>query len=246
MRAVAYMGDIVVPADTEGLQDGDLLCHLLHPPAGAILNTKPPASAAATNGMPSDATAVGAWANGMGVSPERWRCRVSDDVMERHSTRPHGKPATWLWIPVAVCATFYGFGTRLKWEHSGNSFRSNACCYFGPVFIHEGNADPHAKHGQIRWFVLILNALVCYDAKDLCFTYFIFHPFRVTAKVVRWYKRKGDPVEFNDVLCDIVTEVGAECWSCSAFRDQGSLILPSLSGLYIWNGKRRGKYCTHG
>jgi hypothetical protein len=63
------MGDIVVPADTEGLQDGDLLCHLLHPPAGAILNTKPPASAATANGMPSDTTAVGASANGMGVSP---------------------------------------------------------------------------------------------------------------------------------------------------------------------------------
>jgi hypothetical protein len=26
------------------------------------------------------------------------------------------------------------------------------------------------------------------------------------AKVVRWYKQEGDPVEFNDVLCDIVTE----------------------------------------
>jgi hypothetical protein len=45
------MGDIVVPADTEGLQDGDLLCHLLHPHAGATLNAKPPAAAAPANGM---------------------------------------------------------------------------------------------------------------------------------------------------------------------------------------------------
>jgi hypothetical protein len=65
----AYMGDIVVPADTEGLQDGDLLCHLLHPPAGAILNKKPPAFATNANGMPSDTTAVAASASGMGVSP---------------------------------------------------------------------------------------------------------------------------------------------------------------------------------
>ena len=63
------MGDIVVPADTEGLQDGDLLCHLLHPPAGATLNTRPPASAAPANGMHSDPIAAGTPANGMGVSP---------------------------------------------------------------------------------------------------------------------------------------------------------------------------------
>ena len=34
--------------------------------------------------------------------------------------------------------------------------------------------------------------------------------FLLTAKVVRWYKSKGDLVEYEDMLCDIETDVRSE------------------------------------
>lgn len=62
----AYMGDIVIPADTDGLQDGDLLCHLLHPPAGAALNAKPQASAGTPPANVASSPAAGGPASAFG------------------------------------------------------------------------------------------------------------------------------------------------------------------------------------